>query len=448
LSITGTLKDATSISDSLTLTENTTYNDILTWLNTDEGTAAADEVQTVTITGTPTGGTFTLSFGTETTAAIAYNATASTIDDALEDLTGIPAAGVTVTTTVALPGGAATITFNGGTVADTDVAILVFNSSLTGGASPEGTIVETTKGGTIGVLGYPATRTATASITAGALVIQDTTGGYSKLDVDLSYSAGGTETWTMPGYFETTTIGGEEVQNFSISVYDTAGGKHTLSGGFTRTDTANKWDMILASVTGDIYEITMANRRVNGITFESTGEFSDIDGSVDPEFIITFDHDITTAQTIGFNIGTKGKFDGLTQFKGGDSTAQAIEQDGYAYGVLSSVTIDGTGKIVGSFSNGEKKDVATIQLATFQNTAGMESVGGGYYSQSANSGEPQFTLGLSGGAGRVLGGSLEKSNAEVAEQFIEMINAQNGYQANARSIKIANELLKTLNQLI
>ena len=56
----------------------------------------------------------------------------------------------------------------------------------------------------------------------------------------------------LPTYFEVTTVGGEEVKNINITVYDSQGGKHVLSGAFVRTDTANTWDMVLSSITGDI----------------------------------------------------------------------------------------------------------------------------------------------------------------------------------------------------
>ena len=53
---------------------------------------------------------------------------------------------------------------------------------------------------------------------------------------------------TIPAYFEATTVGGEEVKNVNITVFDSQGGKHVLSGAFVRTETPNTWDMILTSI--------------------------------------------------------------------------------------------------------------------------------------------------------------------------------------------------------
>jgi flagellar hook protein FlgE len=55
---------------------------------------------------------------------------------------------------------------------------------------------------------------------------------------------------------------------------------------------------------------------------------------------------------------------------------------------------------------------------------------------------------MSGGAGSIQGGALEKSNADVATEFATMIMAQNGYQANARAISVANDILRELTNLI
>lgn len=95
--------------------------------------ATGNEVQTVTIGGSPTGGTFTLTYSGQTTAAIAYNASAATVKSRLEALSNIGAGNVDVTGS---NGGPWTVTFKG-TLQDTDVAQMTANAgSLTGGTSP------------------------------------------------------------------------------------------------------------------------------------------------------------------------------------------------------------------------------------------------------------------------------------------------------------------------
>ena len=293
-----------------------------------------------------------------------------------------------------------------------------------------------------------------ATLLNGRIVITDGSSGYSRSDVKLTYTDVGDETsLTMPGYFEITTVGGEEVKNFSIMTYDSQGGSHILSGAFVRTDTLNLWDMILTSISGNVSDIDISgnsDRRINGIEFNGTyGSFIGLNAAIGDtaQFEVTFAHDTANPQTILVDMGTAGQFNGLTQFAR-VSTAVAEEQNGYEAGDLTSASVSNEGVIVGTFTNGVKKNLATIQLALFKNAAGLESMGNGYFAPSVNSGEAVATQGLVGGAGSIHGGALEKSNVDIASLFVAMIEAQNGYNANARTIKIANDMLSVLTDII
>lgn len=104
-----------------------------------------NEVQTLSITGSPTGGTFTITYSGQTTAAIAYNASAAAVQAALEALSNIAVGDVTCAGGT-LPGTAVTITFTGA-LANIDVDLITATSSLTGGTAPAIVRTETTKGG-------------------------------------------------------------------------------------------------------------------------------------------------------------------------------------------------------------------------------------------------------------------------------------------------------------
>ncbi|MBC8217616.1 MAG: flagellar hook-basal body complex protein [Planctomycetes bacterium] len=331
------------------------------------------------------------------------------------------------------------------------------------GYQPDGTAVTDTTGLDVGatttvadVLSYIETQlgasNVTASLSGGKIVVTDDTSGYSRSDLALAYtgSSDGDDSLTVPAYFELSSVGGEEVKNINITVYDNLGGKHVLSGAFVRTNTANTWDMVLTSITGDVNAITPDNRRIRSVEFDATnGSYAGLNATVGDtsQFVVTFAHDTSTPQTIAMSMGTAGQLNGLTQFAG-NSTAVAREQDGYEAGRLSTVSVNNSGIVIGAFSNGIKKDMATIQIALFQNASGLESVGSGYSIPSANSGEAVATQAMVGGAGSIHGGALEKANADVASEFVNMIHAQNGFQANARTIRVANDILRELSGLI
>lgn len=103
------------------------------------------EVQTVTITGAPTGGTYTLTFSGQTTAAIPYNATAAQVKTALENLSNVSVGDVAVSGGPH-PATAIVVTFGGQYLSD-DVAQMTASGSFTGGTSPAIAVTTTTAGG-------------------------------------------------------------------------------------------------------------------------------------------------------------------------------------------------------------------------------------------------------------------------------------------------------------
>lgn len=102
-----------------------------------------DEVQTVTLTGVPTGGTFTLSWATHVTTALAYNATAAVVQAALVALTGVGAGQVLVTGSA---GGPWTVDFTGTLAYASQVLIILGTNSLTGGTTPGVTLARVQSG--------------------------------------------------------------------------------------------------------------------------------------------------------------------------------------------------------------------------------------------------------------------------------------------------------------
>lgn len=114
----------------------------------DQPVCGSTEVQLITITGTPTGGTFTLTFDGQTTGNIAYNATAAAVKTALDALSNLEVVDTT-TSGGPLPGAAVSVTFaTTGQYAGEDVPQMTADGTLlTGGTDPEVTVSTTTQGG-------------------------------------------------------------------------------------------------------------------------------------------------------------------------------------------------------------------------------------------------------------------------------------------------------------
>jgi flagellar basal-body rod protein FlgG len=92
--------------------------------------------------------------------------------------------------------------------------------------------------------------------------------------------------------------------------------------------------------------------------------------------------------------------------------------------------------------------VGVIQLASFANPGGLDSVGNNIYLQTTASGNPIVGVpGGSDGLGTLQQGMLEQSNVNIVDEFVNMILAQRSYESNSRVVKAADEMLQGLNQL-
>jgi hypothetical protein len=117
-----------------------------TYIGTSIVADGANEVQTVTVTGSPTGGTFTLTYDSATTSTIAYNASAATVQAALIALSTIEAGNVSVSGS---NGGPYTVTFQGGQNVS---QLTASGAGLTGGSSPSVSVATATGGGSASFL--------------------------------------------------------------------------------------------------------------------------------------------------------------------------------------------------------------------------------------------------------------------------------------------------------
>ncbi len=296
----------------------------------------------------------------------------------------------------------------------------------------------------------------------GNIVLTGNSAGYSQAAItSIAYVPSGAETFTLPDNFDLTTAGGNDTKTFNINVYDSLGNPHVLSGVFVKgdyegTSLPNRWDMIITSVEGaserDVNTSgTTYNPdwRIRGISFATDGSYNGLVSSSEPTSIsVVFSDQPSVTQSISFDLGTVGEFTGLTQFYSEQSSANALRQDGYEPGELSSVSIDQGGNVIGTFTNGVKQTISALKIAVFQNPQGLEAVGNGYFLPSANSGLAVETTASNGGAGVIKGQHLEKSNVDVATEFVSMMEAQNGYQANSRTIRVANDVLRELTNII
>lgn len=91
--------------------------------------------------------------------------------------------------------------------------------------------------------------------------------------------------------------------------------------------------------------------------------------------------------------------------------------------------------------------LGTIQLATFQNRAGLQSIGNNAFQQTDASGAPTVGNPNSDDRGKTQQGFLEMSNVTVVEEMVNLISAQRAYETNSRTVQTADEMLQTANNM-
>jgi flagellar hook-basal body protein len=260
-----------------------------------------------------------------------------------------------------------------------------------------------------------------------------------------------------------------EVVTTSIDVYDTNGTKHNVEARYFKSGTkvdpetgarTNVWDAIAnvnateGSLSGDLItgaQFDQFGRYVGDSTLGTTARGSGLDsngyrGQPDNNRLEMLWKASGPSQ-LQVDFGKTNGTNGLTGF-GSASTAAAINQNGYANGSLDSMSVDANGDIKGLYSNGQSQTIATLQVYTFRNPAGMLAVGGNLWQPSSNSGLETPRQPGQGGSGQITSGSLEGSNVDIASEFTRLITAQRGFQVNARVITTTDQILQELAGLI
>lgn len=130
------------------------------------------------------------------------------------------------------------------------------------------------------------------------------------------------------------------------------------------------------------------------------------------------------------------------------SDVAMVNQDGFEEGTLIDYSVGEDGVVTGVFDNGQQRTLAQVVLARFANPNGLLDQGGNVFRQGVNSGQPIIGIPGTFGRGAVQSGFLEESNVDLAFQFTELIVGQRAFQANARTITTADQLLQELVNML
>jgi flagellar hook protein FlgE len=226
----------------------------------------------------------------------------------------------------------------------------------------------------------------------------------------------------------------------SVAVYDAKGQSVALTYYFQKAAN-DSWNVFATANGSTIAGSDVAPDPIGTIDFTADG--SAIANPVGP---IVFDVPVQTnsvgAETLPI-LGVELNLTGTTQY-GASFAVTNMQQDGFAPGQLTSLSVDADGLVLARYSNGQSKPAGQIELATFRNPQGLAPVGDNTWAITRAAGDPVRGVPGQGNLGQLQAGALEESNIDLTGELVAMITAQRSYQANAQTIKTMDQVLQTL----
>lgn len=289
--------------------------------------------------------------------------------------------------------------------------------------------------GTTAADGFSTGVLATVSLNTAACLPVSTT----KVDLGVNLDATKPAIATLPAF--DTTDSATYTSQTSVSIYDSLGASHTLTTYFvagaatagppaTRNWTARHY------ITDDPLPPVPVSAPAT-LTFDSTGKLTVPAGGQVP--LASWSPPNSSAGPITASMNYTGSTQLSSAF-----TVNALKQDGLASGTLTGINIDGTGIISARFSNGSSTPLGKVAMTKFANPQGLAKLGDTTWGQSPASGSPIPGEAGGGNFGLIQSGALEQSNVDLSEQLVNLITAQQAYQANSQTISTENSVIQTI----
>ncbi len=236
-----------------------------------------------------------------------------------------------------------------------------------------------------------------------------------------------------------------------ITVYDSQGASHVLTIDFQKT-AANTWSYavtipgadVSAGAPGTPYAIPNAS---GSLTFDSNGQLTSPKAGSPIVFSVAGLSDGAADMSLSWNPYNADGSGTLTQFDQA-SAPSANSQDGSPAAQLTQVTMGNGGQLLASYSNGQQVVVGQLALANIRNPQTLIAVGNNEFQVSADTAQPAIGAPGTGGRGTIVGGALESSNVDMAQQLTDLIVLQSAYQANSKVVTTVNNLAQATTNLI
>jgi flagellar hook protein FlgE len=250
-------------------------------------------------------------------------------------------------------------------------------------------------------------------------------------------------------------------KSFPTPIYDSLGNQHEMNQYFVK-DGTNSWKMhvlingrnpaapektdpVSVSIKFDSYGAVQSMVDSDGLMLEN--RTLTLKNWVPAKGLDTGKHSENWVSN-GARGGSTGIAIDMSQLGQHNATSarSSVQQDGYAAGELSAITIGTNGILSAGFSNGRNKSIGQIMLATFANEQGLKPDSNTRWRETSASGIATMDAPKVGVLGGIVSGSLEGSNVKLTDQLVALIQAQTAYQASSKALSTEATLMQTLIQ--
>jgi flagellar hook protein FlgE len=236
--------------------------------------------------------------------------------------------------------------------------------------------------------------------------------------------------------------------NFStqMTVYDSLGNAHPVSVYFVNTGPGT-WDYHATANGSEVAGGTPGQNfefETGSLTFSANGALQS--NTLSAGGTVSF-NGATANQGVSLNLGTSitaggTGLNGVTQF-GSPSSVTAQSADGYASGSFTGIQVDSSGVVNATYDNGQTLAVAQLAVAKFTSNNGLANAGSNYWTATPASGQASLGAAGSGGRGSIVSGSLEESNVDITNEFVDIIAHERAFQADAKTITTVDEMVQS-----
>ncbi|NBV49619.1 flagellar hook protein FlgE [bacterium] len=237
----------------------------------------------------------------------------------------------------------------------------------------------------------------------------------------------------------------EETSNFNtgVQIFDSVGNARPITMYYNKTG-ENVWEFYAMTDGANLTDGVPGEQSVvaqGSLSFDQNGRLEGVQQNIVNSNFVGAIPDQNLQFDFGDPIDQLGSGEkGTTQY-GSKSAMFRNVQDGWASGTLTDTSIDADGMVSGVYTNGQNRILGQLGVARFEATERLAKMGDNQFRESVLSGQPLVGKPNTNGRGIIMTKSLEQSNVDLAHEFVQMIKAQRGFQASAKGVTTANEML-------